>query len=358
MNAAALAIGVGLAGLCAEILARALSPAVRMLDFRNFAVDPVNLVRQQWMIVHHDLVGSTLRPGYRTSTEAIRTVSERLPRPLGPDEAAPAPPLGAILAYGDSFAYSSDVAPADSWPTQPERLVRSPVLNLGVGGHGIDQSALYLERTIAGLRPKVVVVSFIPPGIDRAQMSVFSGASKPFFEIDGDGTLKLRNVPVAPYAPSVRHAGWVRSVFGYLYAIDFAAARLGLEGRWRLSAYEYRRPHGDGLKVSCLLMARIAETIRAADATGIVLAQYGWSAMESAGDGEIAQSHEVLGCAEKAGLRTIDSIGPLREAYRAAGGGEAALRTLFVGGFGHMTPAGNALIARLLAPVIESARTQ
>lgn len=66
-----------------------------------------------------------------------------------------------MIAVGDSFTAGSEVADAETWPAQLERLIDGPVINAGVGGYGTDQMILRSESLLPVLQPSAVVVGIL-----------------------------------------------------------------------------------------------------------------------------------------------------------------------------------------------------
>jgi hypothetical protein len=123
----------------------------------------------------------------------IYTTNERAYRSLRPY--TPDPPKYTVLAIGDSFTFGIDTNDAETWPHLLEaRDPRLNVINLGVGGHGIDQMDVTLQETIGVYRPDLVIVAFISDDLRRTFLS-FRDYKKPRFVLHGDGVL-LANVPV------------------------------------------------------------------------------------------------------------------------------------------------------------------
>jgi len=99
----------------------------------------------------------------------------------------------------DSFTFGIETNDTATWPYLLEaRDPRLQVVNLGVGGYGIDQMYITLRETIADYAPDAVVVAFIGDDLRRAFLS-FRDFKKPRFVLRGD-RLDLTNVPIGPPA--------------------------------------------------------------------------------------------------------------------------------------------------------------
>ncbi len=101
-----------------------------------------------------------------------------------------------IVCSGDSFTFGYGVADADAWPAQLGALdARLDVVNLALGGYGIDQMYLRYLRDGLPLEQDVHVVAAISDDFARMASDRFSGYGKPWLDVDG-GRLVARNVPV------------------------------------------------------------------------------------------------------------------------------------------------------------------
>lgn len=324
---------------------------------RNFTVDPVNQQVTNLAITYDPVLGYIARPGMRDGRmHSHGEMGIRVNRTLRKGEANPPLPRGGVLAVGDSFTFGSEVADADSWPAQLEKMTGIPVVNAGAGGYGIDQAILRAEQLLDLVAPSAIVVSFIPDNVGRNEYSVNGGLIKPYFAVV-NGRLELQNVPVPAYQPSRAHIGRLRKVFGYSYAIFWAADRLGLGKRWQVYEGEVRREHKEGVEVSCLLWQRLADKVNGRNVRLIALAQY--AGIQINGHYKARESFQVeriLDCARSAGFTVVDSYGELRRRFEAD---EKSFWRLWVRQphdknwhTGHMSVEGNRVTAQLLAESI------
>jgi hypothetical protein len=103
-----------------------------------------------------------------------------------------------IVAIGDSFTHGHEVLFEATWPQVLAEKTRLRVLNLGVGGYGIDQAILRFEYT--PVRPHLVILGLIAQDFERARTQVYPPipdggvTTKPFFEVAGDG-MRIVNQP-------------------------------------------------------------------------------------------------------------------------------------------------------------------
>lgn len=310
-----------------------------LFEWRNYATDPINLVKAITAIEFDQDLGWVLkkdRPEFEQGQWR-----NRLHR-TNPNGANSAP----IYAVGDSFTYGSDVLADETWPAQLEQKINQPVLNGGVGGYGVDQIVLWAERMVPQVKPKILLVSFIANDITRTRMSIFSGATKPLYRVV-DGELKPQNLPLQFYKPSLDYSG-ISIFLGYSKLIDWTMDRLGLSSRWRSSGFETRYETADDVETSCAFMKRLA----ALRVPTIVVGQHGWNDFFPEGHLNLEQVRFVLNCARTVGLTTIDTFDVTSAALQSRTPDD--FKRMFVGGTGHMTPAGNAVVAGEIARLLGS----
>src|SRR5882757_5285878 len=258
---------------------------------------------------------------------------------LLPEEVANKRP---VLALGDSYTHGDEVTDAETWPAQLQGIVRWPVVNAGVTAYGIDQTILRAERAVAELKPAAFVIGFIPDDLRRAEMRRVWGTEKPYFELEGD-QLKLRNVP-APPSPAPRDTlDWAQRIFGYSVALDTFLRLKGWQYEWALD-HDRVLPRGEGERVACALMQRLAALARDAKASALVVAEYDPYPWE---DADFSQDQRriaggVLKCAADAGLATVDTFAAYDRAIAAGGIPAVYLKN-------HPNPAGARLIAEQVA---------
>lgn len=302
--------------------------------------------------VHDDALGFAPLPGARLvnlaresdglrQTNASHDAQGLRMAPAGAPLSLPGP---AILAAGDSFTYGAEVDDADTWPVALQSILGQPVVNAGANGYGIDQIVLRAEKVTRAVHRGAIVVAFIQDDLRRAEMSRVWGADKPYFDVAGD-TLTLRNVPVPP--PTATQAPltlWQR-LFGRSVLVQMTMQALGLMDDW---SHDYVRIHsaGEGERIACLLMKRLAAFGHRADAKILVVALYDADAWRWRWFGALARQHRAAGatlsCAAQAGIETIDTYDAFDRAISAQGVDAVYHRW-------HPNAAGNRLIAELIA---------
>ena len=343
-------IALALASLAATLLAleagARLWKGVPLSYRRNFVETRIDLFRSVYPMRYDPYLGWIPKPGDYSRDNywgKSLTILDQGVRSNG--RARGGTNTFTILAVGDSFTYGSQVADDETWPAELERLSGARVINGGVFAYGLDQTVLRTERLADVLRPDLIVVSFIPDNVNRAERSVRTGTAKPYFEI-ANGALELRNVPVPDTRAKARRLGVFRRVAGYSYLMDGLMRRLGREEWWYLGDWERRRVHRQGFQVSCLLMERLARFARERGLRVAVLAQY----TEEAREWQAPESREVAARAASVGLPVLDLYEPL---HSLAQRDPPRFQSFFRG---HMTPAGNAFVARRLLEYLQAHR--
>lgn len=306
------------------------------------------LLRTQTANEYHEDLGWVLKSGISSNPndpDTSFTTGDHGVR-MNSGEIKPVP-TGAILAVGDSFTAGSEVGDRHSWPAQLERLLQTPVVNAGVGGWAADQIVLRAEELAPILKPHTIVVSFLADDILRSGFRVYGSANKPWFNIGANGELVRHNKPVPIFSGKPSETSF--SLFGYFHLVTFAMDRAGL-GTWLRSGDENIKNGNDPVAVSCKLLERANKTFSAQNIKMIFLLQHGGDERHDR-TSQKPHADEVIGCARKVGIETIDTWPPLLVKYQK---GFAAYKELFVMHdndrlYGHMSSKGNALIAELVA---------
>ena len=364
---ALLAATVVLCLLAAEAVSRLVDPAASLWRWPNLAVAAPMPAPGEAQFAYHPTLGWAPVPGssgtmlgrpLSFTAQATRAhnrdrqppgglstggPSTGLPTgdlPTGPstDSSTGAP----IIAFGDSMTEGFGVGDDETWPAHLERLTGRPVLNAGVRGYGLDQMVLRAERMIPEIRPSMVILAFIADDISRTALAVRDARGKPWFVPEGSG-LVLRNVPVQA-AEEWSPLAAARGLLGHSHLADRIASRLGMRQSWRGSE---AGTGADPFAVSCRLMERLSAvaTREGADVLVVALPEQGVFLDARAAAGQRAALTEMLGCAARAGLATLDT----RSAFETANAGRD-LDAYYA--MMHFTDRGNALVARAIAEAL------
>jgi lysophospholipase L1-like esterase len=260
---------------------------------------------------------------------------------------------GQILAVGDSYTEGWEVSDGETWPAHLERLTGRAVLNGGVGGYGTDQIILRAEQLLPIVRPKVLIIGFLEFDIYRAAHSHF-GAPKPYFTLENGA---LRYHPSAPLESKPR-GGWLawtgnqaRAALGYSALASHLLSRLAPGYWYGPDGPEIRRADNDPVAVTCALLARVKQrTEREGIRLLLFMQHYALAIAES--DQPSENARRVTECARGVGITVVDQFAPLRAVAAADAN---ALWKYYVKKdemFTHMSPAGNAHAAGLLAKAL------
>jgi len=77
-----------------------------------------------------------------------------------------------VVCIGDSFTHGDEVKNEDTWPFQLGSLLRRSVVNLGVGGYGVDQAILRYRES--GLNGRIVLLGLIAGDLERATSPIYN----------------------------------------------------------------------------------------------------------------------------------------------------------------------------------------
>lgn len=293
--------------------------------FKNFPAEKIYNNWDHQKSVAHPILGWTFprNPSNNPYGLMFHSVDPNYPdkQPLPQDEGK------VIIAMGDSMTTGANAW--HNWARQLELIVDVPVVNAGIGGYGIDQIYLRLMTVIDAFDVGAVVFSYIPDNLRRAEVSVFFGSPKPFFDVDENYELTLRNTPVPRYEPSGKHLGWFRKVFGYSYLVHkFALLVLGPED-WLILNGEHRVEHDLGQNVACAIFKKLEILQRERNIPVILLPLYGAGEMDDKSYPETIKKHqEALRCAAKTDLAIVDTHAPLEATFGGTEEGkETSLRT-------------------------------
>ncbi|RAG86343.1 hypothetical protein DN069_06865 [Streptacidiphilus pinicola] len=112
-----------------------------------------------------------------------------------------------VACFGDSFTFCRLVDDDHTWPHHLTRLTGEVTANYGVGGYGLDQALLRLERELPRLGCRTVIMGVVPETMARVHSAwkhYFEYgntlAFKPRFTLERDGS-GLRHHPPAVTSP-------------------------------------------------------------------------------------------------------------------------------------------------------------
>ena len=214
---------------------------------KNFVLDELAILHSQYPVEFDDVLGWTPKPNASSRPELWGRTVEISILPDGTrsngshDVVANAKPV--VLTVGDSYTFGDEVSDSETWPAWLEQKLKSPVINAGVIGYGIDQTYLRAKALTEQYHPDILIVSLIDDDINRVEFSEKHHAAKPYFDVV-EGELALRNVPVPE--PKTHHGGmWLRKSLGYSLLVHTLMRQLAPGYRFNASSNSIRR-HRNG----------------------------------------------------------------------------------------------------------------
>jgi hypothetical protein len=331
--------------LAGEFITRIWDPGASLWHWPYYAVEASTPSPWEAQITFDPTLGWTPVPG-SSGTLLGKPISftEEGTREQNRDRPLVTGPL--IIAFGDSMTEGYAVGNDETWPANLERVTGRRVLNAGVRGYGLDQIVLRAERMVPKIKPSTVVLAFIADDISRTALSVRAAKGKPYFVPEGEG-LALRNVPVQVAGRSSLMMA-ARHILGYSHLFDRIVNRLGVQQFW------YGREVGTGVDpfiVSCRLMDRFSALVKRERANALVVAlpEQGVFFDVKGAAGQHEALTEVLGCAAKAGLPTLDTLAAFEK--ENVGRDIDTYYTMM-----HFTDRGGAIAARSIAAALATSK--
>lgn len=130
---------------------------------------------------HFEVTLTTNSVGFRGSREYSKEKNEGVHR---------------ILALGDSFFFGFGVEDDEVFTALLEKEIGAEVLNLSVAGYGLDQILMAYREIGAQYQADEVIISIFPEDFWRSTRAFSDGGhAKPYFVLEEDETLTLKNVP-------------------------------------------------------------------------------------------------------------------------------------------------------------------
>ena len=294
--------------------------------------------------IYHPLLGWAQAPDLKA--QGFNTLQYGIRKNTAADEKLD---KGSILAVGDSFTAGSEVVDEETWPAQLERLIGRRVINAGVGGYGVDQAVLNAERLMSEIEPRLVLVGIYEDDINRSSYKIYN-APKPYF-IKEDGKWVHRNAPVPARRAPVKEPVY-KTLLSRSLAANIFFTKVARDWWYESKDAQYVRSGADPVEVSCYLLGRLGERLKSAQIPGIVIVQYSgrYYAVRRPADKHVT---DTIRCAKDAGYVVVDEY-PRVMAIREQSLDE--VKKLYVmhpnEAYGHMSPAGNKLIAGMIAEKI------
>ena len=244
-----------------------------------------------------------------------------------------------ILAIGDSFTFGDQVSNNETWPAQLEKMSGRRVINGGVFGYGIDQAYLRMRALASKYKPSVIIFSFIPNDISRAEHSELTGVPKPYFDLSETGDLVLRNEHIS-YSPSFP-IDKIGKIIGYSLFAHKILLKLFPE-YWLHRPRGSKKVHSNGEKVADRIFSELGQFSTRNKINIFILVEYSKDQFEK----DIVAVDHVISYMDHEHLNLVDLRYSLAEL-------KSHDRKKYEGLFhGHMTKEGNLYVASILYDLI------
>jgi len=271
-----------------------------------------------------------------------------------------------VSVYGDSFTHGDGVALEDTWAVQLERLRADvQVLNFGVPAYATDQAFLRFRRDGRRFPAQVHILGIWPEDLVRnlsvARFYLAPGgnlsSSKPRFVLGPGGALALVNSPVLAreefldsllqkrVAPVLALDYWYREdeqrfpLYYHLHSLRAALSVHSAYQRQETRRRLYFERESEALQLAAAIAEAFRDEVRALGARAYV-------ALIPMRELVHAQASGAFPLAELLRLRGIDVL-DFAPAFESRAG-DAGIDALYLPD-GHLTAAGNRLIAEQLA---------
>ncbi len=283
-----------------------------------------------------------------------------------------------VAILGDSQAWGDGVGDDETFAALLDDE-RTEVLNFSVIGYGTDQQLLTFEQEVVKYRPDVVVITAYM-GNDLRD-NVFAGTvqfPKPWFQLEEDGSLELRGVPIENsvllgigieiYRGAMRYSAVLNALAET--TVDKSEPKPGgregwhLRGRPMRSVYRAEPTDEDAkaVRITARLLSELGRRVRVAGAEPLVLILPDHWQVEASNDpawrSEL-RDHGIDWRRPQKALRralaeqdipVVDAMQPLARLSRGQPGRE---RTYYPR-WKHLTVVGHRAIADLLRPRIRN----
>lgn len=270
---------------------------------------------------------------------------------------SPITPMGnPILAVGDGFTFGSEVNDEETWPTHLQSILGRKVINAGVGGYGLDEITIRLEKIVSKINPRIVIVAINPAVIERVVQTkkiekyTLVARDKAFFRKKNELELTRPQTDNTSFAK----LHWSKRILGHSLLLDTVLGHFAFDlwygsiPYWNKFPSEYLSPDSPQ-EISCLLLKKINTMSLVNNFEVLLLSQDFWNWR---GDHQYSHNQnlqKVIDCAKNMDWKLVD-LGPeLEKLYFS---NPLEYETLFFPGT-HMTNRGNLFVARALAKKIQ-----
>ena len=267
----------------------------------------------------------------------------------GPEVAVPKPAgVRRIVFLGDSNTFGYGIREGERFSDLLSKgaPAGTEIVNLGVFGYGTDQEAIHLERNALRFAPDMVVLAVSAGDLSDVMSSVNAGAAKPFCRISR-GRFTINNIPVPPSTPLLSNRSlksrFKVALYRHSHLFRFMLGRvLALNPYMTDTVREMNEGEGFTVMVEIIKgMERVCREGRIA--FKVLLISHGeWiEGLKRDRSAQIGYYGALKQALTAAGIEVIDPTDDF-----AAWQGEPLF---FPQDKVHLTPAGNALVAGILA---------
>ena len=159
-----------------------------------------------------------------------------------------------VMVFGDSMVVGREIPQNETYTVRleaqlAERGIHAQVINAGVQGYSTDQVLLLMQRWLPVYRPDLVLYGSTHNDLGGIELDYANGQAKPHFALEGDGSLRMERPRLAA---QIQHYGvgirtWIQwSAFYRLLQPRIAMLRarfIGFDQRVLLGLYEEAYVH-------------------------------------------------------------------------------------------------------------------
>lgn len=269
--------------------------------------------------------------------------------------------INGILCVGDSFTEGLEVGNNESWPAHLEMILQRKVINAGVSVYGLDQAILRAESLLKKYNFELVIIAFIPDDVERMELSMRSGAYKPYFSIKEEHLILHNNHVVQPIHLTEIERNKYKTLYNKIsfsfIAVELFQIYIQTSDRLLLNFGGRKKVNHYGGKIGTLLIDKLLEMEKKFNTKIILMAQYeDYQFDKSKTINEnwrieyLEKSKMILSEAKKKGLKVIDLYEPLQSNFEKD---PVEFRSLYIGPERHMTSTGNKFLAENIAKQIK-----
>lgn len=256
-----------------------------------------------------------------------------------------------VITIGDSFTYGSEVGDKESYSYYLDEILsvesKATVLNMGVGGYGIDQAILKYLKYGRVYKPDMLILGVHTPNYERASLSFFS-YYKPYYEIINDEVVLIeRTIP-----PPEQGILQLQDEVDFLYLTPVIRKAL-IRLYWRLSSRDEANDYYK--EMNTIVETMLENLLKRLDVDGtkllivnIPLGDHFYSDDKFEAAKQNPMYRNLLDIYKKLNIHHIDLLSKLPENYSS----DTVFNDIYIPrtqvSRGHFSPVGNKIVARLI----------